>query len=97
MFNQKQFKRLEHPDHCLIELSADDLRELFFQEYKNRKGNLVFFRKDQKTERFLKLEQLSQHQFLVLNNKKEDPIVITRWIELVNFWRSLTKDLIFYQ
>ena len=87
MFNLKQANRLSHPDFKLQELTSEDLIDLGFMEYKNRKQNSVF------TRRKIKLERISDHCFITMINEKE--IRINRWWHLVQLWTELNDDCIF--
>lgn len=96
MLNHVQEKRFDHIDHKLIPIKSSDLRELFFKEYINRKGNNVFSRYDRRKKIGIKLEEVSQGNFQYCSSEEGvEPFVIKRWIEVVILWKKVTGSSIF--
>ncbi len=91
MINQ-QIKRFEFPDYKLIELSADDLRELNFSEYVTGNGNVFFSRYDKNTKQLVRLKQLSGCFEVVSKTFKGKKI--KRWYDLVELWFDITNESI---
>lgn len=89
MINQ-QVKRFEFPDYKLIELSANDLRELNFTEYKAGNGTVFFSRYEEHTKQLVRLKQISGCFEVV--SKKFKGRKIKRWYDLIELWFEITND-----